>query len=123
MPMKSVKDFDPAKCNNCVFHFPQFERFTESELRASLESAIKDSEVEFNGEYTRSEQYFKYAYKNWRELTAEYKKMMSIPFIEACNALVDLSEAESEAGRSCFISSDLYLDLRGGVAKFRPCCS
>ena len=118
MAMKSVKDCDSL--SNCVFHFPQFRRYTEEMLHETLDRVIHQSKVEYNGKYTRNEQYFKFAYKNWEFLTAEYVKIRAMPFMQACEVICDLIQREDI--KQHYIRPDLYLDLQGGVAEFCPCC-
>lgn len=115
--MQSVKDFDPNKCHHCVFHWPQFQQFTEEAFVTSLKKAISLDDSS----------YYHESYPNWRELNEEYTKILAIlearpreglpEFVAACDALLQL-----QATQQSYIRHDLYLDLQGHPVEFVSCC-
>lgn len=83
-----------CKGGNCVFHFPQFERFdllAATEYLALIKKYRKECPIS-------------------DEIVAAYEAALMDNNVIRCAELVD--------SRGC----EYFLDLRGGVAKFIPCC-
>lgn len=104
--LKNIKDCD---FKHCLFHFPQFEKFREDDLKRDIQETL----------ILNDDSYYHRAYANWKELNDKYQEIYDLidkDFIQACELLMSLYE-------SSYIRYDLYLDCQNGVAKLNVCCA
>lgn len=105
--MSKLENIKDCKLGHCRFHFPQFKKFREEELKRTIEKVLLEDD----------KSYYHKSYKNWEELNEKYNEIYSLideNFIQACELLMSLENS--------YIRHHLYLDCQGGVAEFQTCC-
>ncbi len=118
MNLPSIKD---CKDGHCRFHFPQFRGVNAVKLQETLAGIVEKSKDPSS--------YFVQAYTEYGNVKATVDicnaalALLPQDLVLACSMLQSFELSERAQGRSSYIGADgYYLDLRGGVAQFQPCC-
>jgi hypothetical protein len=103
---------------NCRFGFPQFRTVQPDDLLKRLRGVEKDG--------ADPKSYFSTTYKNVSDTLDMVSRAIAMieehKMVEACTLIFDFAEEQFANGQHAYMDSNYYIDLRGEIAEFIPCC-